>query len=130
MHAIEIDQLQKSYGRHVALRGISFSVDEGEVVGFLGPNGAGKSTAMKIITGFISPSGGAAKVGGIDVVEDPIGAQKQIGYLPDPWVEQVKGQRLERFGDVIAEHERMLLADDPLDIARREREQTPAEASA
>ncbi len=83
MHAIEIDQLQKSYGRHVALRAISFAVDEGEVVGFLGPNGAGKSTAMKIITGFISPSGGSATVGGVDVVDDPIGAQRQIGYLPE-----------------------------------------------
>ena len=82
-HAIEIDDLQKSYGRHVALRGISFAVDEGEVVGFLGPNGAGKSTAMKILTGFISPSGGTAKVAGVDVVEDPISAQQQIGYLPE-----------------------------------------------
>ena len=83
MHAIQIDDLQKSYGRHIALRGISFSVDEGEVVGFLGPNGAGKSTAMKIITGFISPSGGTALVAGVDVVADPIAAQQRIGYLPE-----------------------------------------------
>jgi len=83
MHAIEIDTLHKSYGRHTALRGISFTVDEGEVVGFLGPNGAGKSTAMKVLTGYLSPSAGTARVRGKDVVEDPISAQREIGYLPE-----------------------------------------------
>ncbi|MEC7949204.1 MAG: ATP-binding cassette domain-containing protein [Myxococcota bacterium] len=83
MPAIEVDDLHKSYGAHVALRGISFSVDEGEVVGFLGPNGAGKSTAMKIITGFLSPSSGGARVMGHDTLGAPIAARSHIGYLPE-----------------------------------------------
>jgi ABC-2 type transport system ATP-binding protein len=83
MSAIEVVDLHKSYGAHVALRGISFAVDEGEVVGFLGPNGAGKSTAMKIITGFMAPSGGMARVMGHETLEHPIEARKNIGYLPE-----------------------------------------------
>lgn len=83
MAAIEVDDLHKSYGAHVALRGISFSVDEGEVVGFLGPNGAGKSTAMKIITGFLSPTSGVARVMGHETLVDPIEARRRIGYLPE-----------------------------------------------
>jgi ABC-2 type transport system ATP-binding protein len=83
MSAIEVDELHKSYGAHVALRGISFTVDEGEVVGFLGPNGAGKSTAMKILTGYLSPSGGTTRVMGHDTLADPISAQQHIGYLPE-----------------------------------------------
>ena len=83
MSAIELRDLHKSYGDHVALRGISFTVDEGEVVGFLGPNGAGKSTAMKILTGFLAPSGGQAFIHGVDVLADPITAQQKLGYLPE-----------------------------------------------
>ena len=83
MAAIELRNLHKSYGSHVALRGISFTINEGEVVGFLGPNGAGKSTAMKILTGFLSPSDGQALIHGTDVLAEPIVAQKQIGYLPE-----------------------------------------------
>jgi ABC-2 type transport system ATP-binding protein len=83
MAAIELKNLHKSYGSHVALRGISFQINEGEVVGFLGPNGAGKSTAMKILTGFIAPSDGQAFIHGTDVLRDPIKAQRQIGYLPE-----------------------------------------------
>jgi ABC-2 type transport system ATP-binding protein len=83
MAAIELRNLHKSYGSHVALRGISFTINEGEVVGFLGPNGAGKSTAMKILTGFIAPSDGQAFIHGTNVLADPITAQRQIGYLPE-----------------------------------------------
>jgi len=83
MPAIEVRDLRKNYGDHVALRGISFSVEQGEVVGFLGPNGAGKSTAMKILTGFIAPTGGQAFVDGHETLADPIAAQKRIGYLPE-----------------------------------------------
>jgi ABC-2 type transport system ATP-binding protein len=83
MSAIEVADLHKSYGSHVALRGISFSVDEGEVVGFLGPNGAGKSTAMKIITGYLSPSSGVARVMGHETLVEPIEARRHIGYLPE-----------------------------------------------
>jgi ABC-2 type transport system ATP-binding protein len=83
MSAIELKNLHKSYGNHVALRGITFSVSEGEVVGFLGPNGAGKSTAMKILTGYLAPSEGTASIHGIDVLTSPIAAQERIGYLPE-----------------------------------------------
>ena len=83
MSAIELKNLHKSYGNHVALRGISFSVNEGEVVGFLGPNGAGKSTAMKILTGYLTPTDGSAAIHGIDVLTNPIAAQEKIGYLPE-----------------------------------------------
>jgi len=83
MPAIVLDNIHKSYGSHIALRGLSFSVDEGEVVGFLGPNGAGKSTAMKILTGFLAPTNGHAHVHGVNVLAHPIEAQKHIGYLPE-----------------------------------------------
>ncbi len=83
MTAIKVENLCKNYGRHKAVDGISFSINEGEVVGLLGPNGAGKSTTMKILTGFISPSEGGAWINGKNVLEDPIGAQNDIGYLPE-----------------------------------------------
>jgi ABC-2 type transport system ATP-binding protein len=83
MHAIEVRDLRKNYGDHVALRGIQFTVKPGEVVGFLGPNGAGKSTAMKILTGYLAPTGGKAFVNGHETLADPIAAQKSIGYLPE-----------------------------------------------
>lgn len=83
MHAIEVRDLRKNYGAHVALRGIDFTVEQGEVVGFLGPNGAGKSTAMKIVTGFIAPTGGQAFVQGHQTLAEPIAAQRCIGYLPE-----------------------------------------------
>lgn len=80
---IEVRGLTKNYGPHRAIDEISFSVHKGEVVGFLGPNGAGKSTTMKIITGFMPPSSGMAKVAGFDVYENPIEVKKRIGYLPE-----------------------------------------------
>ncbi|HEX5050209.1 MAG TPA: ATP-binding cassette domain-containing protein [Planctomycetota bacterium] len=80
---IEVERLEKSYGFARALKGISFSVQKGEVVGFLGPNGAGKSTTMKILTGYLLPSGGQAAVGGFDVVEDSLEVRRRIGYLPE-----------------------------------------------
>ena len=80
---IEIQELQKSFGDFRAVDGVSFSVQPGEVLGFLGPNGAGKSTTMRMITGFLTPSGGAVKVAGADVGADPIAAKRRIGYLPE-----------------------------------------------
>jgi ABC-2 type transport system ATP-binding protein len=80
---IEVDRLTKTYGSAHALRGISFEVARGEVVGFLGPNGAGKSTTMKILTGFLLPSGGRARVDGLDVVGDSLQVRRRIGYLPE-----------------------------------------------
>ncbi len=83
MAAIEVDELHKHYGAVHALQGLSFRVQRGEVVGFLGPNGAGKSTAMKILTGFLAPSAGRARIEGFDVLEQPIEARRRMGYLPE-----------------------------------------------
>jgi ABC-2 type transport system ATP-binding protein len=80
---IEVVELSKKYGPHKAIDRISFSVKKGEVVGFLGPNGAGKTTTMRIITGFMPPTSGVAKVAGFDVFENPIEVKKRIGYLPE-----------------------------------------------
>jgi len=80
---IEVSHLTKVYGDKRGITDISFTINEGEIVGFLGPNGAGKTTTMNIITGYLSATSGTAKVGGIDVLEDPIAAKKNIGYLPE-----------------------------------------------
>lgn len=80
---IEVKHLTKRYGDHLALDDISFTVEDGEIVGFLGPNGAGKSTTMNIITGYLSSTDGEVLVDGIDVLEDPLEAKKKIGYLPE-----------------------------------------------
>ena len=80
---IDVDGLVKSYGEVEALRGVSFSIKSGEVIGLLGPNGAGKTTLMKILTGYLHPSAGSAKIGGLEVVEHTEEVQEMIGYLPE-----------------------------------------------
>jgi ABC-2 type transport system ATP-binding protein len=80
---IEVKQLVKQFGNFTAVDGISFNVEQGEVLGFLGPNGAGKSTTMKMITCFIPPSAGTVTVGGKDIRQNPIEVRRQIGYLPE-----------------------------------------------
>lgn len=80
---IEVRDLTKDYGSRRAIDKLTFTVQKGEVVGFLGPNGAGKSTTMKIITGFMAPSSGTAKIAGFDVFESPLEVKKRIGYLPE-----------------------------------------------
>ncbi len=80
---IEVHQLCKSYGDRKAISNLSFKIEKGDVVGFLGPNGAGKSTTMKIITGFMAPSSGEARICGYDVFENPVEVKKRIGYLPE-----------------------------------------------
>lgn len=80
---IETSNLRKRYGRLVAVDGISFRVEPGEVLGFLGPNGAGKSTTMKMIAGFLAPSEGTAKVCGHDMMTDSLAARRALGYLPE-----------------------------------------------
>ena len=80
---IEINNLVKHYGDKKAVNGISFTVNDDEVLGFLGPNGAGKSTTMNIITGYLSSTSGTVKVNGHDILEEPELAKKDIGYLPE-----------------------------------------------
>ena len=80
---IEVQNLTKRYGQHVALDGVSFSVGRGEVVGFLGPNGAGKSTTMRILTTFIAATSGTVRVGGDCVFEQPMRVRKRLGYMPE-----------------------------------------------
>lgn len=80
---IEVQNLSKQYGDKRAVDGISFTANDGEILGFLGPNGAGKSTTMNMLTGYISSSGGKALIDGVDILENPIKAKKNIGYLPE-----------------------------------------------
>ena len=81
--SIEVKDLLKIYGTQKAVNNISFTVQQGEIVGFLGPNGAGKSTTMKMITGYLTPDAGSAHVCGIDVAKQPMEAKQKIGYLPE-----------------------------------------------
>ena len=80
---IEVCNLSKRYGRHLAVRDITFSVARGEIVGFLGPNGAGKTTTLRMLTGYLPPSGGSARVADFDIFRQSIEARKRIGYMPE-----------------------------------------------
>ena len=80
---IEVKNLTKYYGDKHAVDGISFSVKQGEILGFLGPNGAGKSTTMNILTGYISSTSGSVSIDGFDILDNPIEAKQKIGYLPE-----------------------------------------------
>ncbi|MBX3250631.1 MAG: ATP-binding cassette domain-containing protein [Myxococcales bacterium] len=80
---LEVEGLTKRYGSREAVKGISFRVNEGEIVGFLGPNGAGKSTTLRMITGFLAPSAGRVRVADIDAVADPFEARRHFGYMPE-----------------------------------------------
>jgi ABC-2 type transport system ATP-binding protein len=80
---IEARDLRKSYDGVEAVRGVSFAVETGTVLGLLGPNGAGKTTIMKVLTGYHFPSSGLALIDGIDVTEDPIAVKRRVGYLPE-----------------------------------------------
>ena len=80
---VEIQNLVKNYGTKNAVDDISFTIKEGEIVGFLGPNGAGKSTTMNIITGYLSATSGTVTVGGKDIFKEPLEVKRQIGFLPE-----------------------------------------------
>lgn len=80
---IEVKNLVKNYGPIRAVDGVSFTVKQGDILGFLGPNGAGKSTTMKMITGYLPPSDGTAVVGGFDVRDAPLEVKRRIGYMPE-----------------------------------------------
>jgi ABC-2 type transport system ATP-binding protein len=80
---IEADGLCKQFGSFLAVRDVSFSIPRGQVVAFLGPNGAGKTTTMRLLTGFVAPTHGSARIAGIDVQENRIEAAERLGYLPE-----------------------------------------------
>ena len=80
---LEVKNLKKNFGDFVAVKGVSFGVKKGEVLGFLGPNGAGKSTTMRMITGFLPPTSGTAVVDGHDIAREPVAAKAALGYLPE-----------------------------------------------
>ncbi len=80
---IEINDLCKTFGTKRAVDGVSFRVEEGEIMGFLGPNGAGKSTTLNILTGYLSATSGTCRVNGIDILENPLEAKRNIGFLPE-----------------------------------------------
>lgn len=80
---IEVENLVKRYGNHLAVDHLSFQVEKGQIYGFLGPNGAGKSTTMNIMTGYIAASEGSVKIDGHDILKEPEEAKKSIGYLPE-----------------------------------------------
>lgn len=100
---IDIDGLTKTYGRHTVVDNLSFGCQPGEVLGFLGPNGAGKSTTMKMITGFVAPTSGTARVCGHDVQTDALAARARLGYLPEGapcYAEMTPGAFLEFIADI------------------------------
>jgi ABC-2 type transport system ATP-binding protein len=80
---IEVEGLSKRYGPIEAIRNLNFRVEKGDVMGFLGPNGAGKTTTMRILTGYMPPSEGKARVAGFDVVEESLEVRRHVGYLPE-----------------------------------------------
>ncbi len=80
---IEARALTKRFARHAAVQGIDFNVDRGEIVGFLGPNGAGKTTTLRMLTGYLPPTSGNARVAGFDIFRESLEARKRIGYMPE-----------------------------------------------
>ena len=96
---IEVHQLSKRFARHEAVKGISFSVDKGEIVGFLGPNGAGKTTTLRMLTGYLPPTSGSARIAGFDIFRQSIDARKKIGYMPEnvPLYEDMRVREYLRF---------------------------------
>jgi len=119
---IQVEQLTKRFGERTAVSGISFRIEPGEVVGFLGPNGAGKSTTLRMLTGYLPPTEGTIRIGGIDVVADPIGARRQIGYLPEsvPLYREMRVEEYLRYRARIKGVTRAMLSkriDDALQLA-------------
>ena len=111
---IEVSHLTKKYGPLTAVDDISFTAEEGQILGFLGPNGAGKTTTMNMITGYISITGGTARIAGYDIFEQPMEAKRRIGYLPEqpPLYQDMTVDEYLRF---IARLKKSLLGDGHLD---------------
>lgn len=99
---IEAIGLSKYYGDFAAIEDVNFKINKGEVVAFLGPNGAGKSTTMKLLTGYIGPSAGTARIAGHDMAHDRLGGSTRLGYLPENgplYVDMTPRSLLEFFAD-------------------------------
>ncbi len=113
---ITVENLTKRYAQKIAIEGMTFKVEKGEILGFLGPNGAGKTTTMRIITGYMPASDGAVQVDGFDVFDNPIDVRRRIGYLPESpplypemtvtgylrFVAKIKGVAKENLGNEVA----------------------------
>ncbi|MBM2826129.1 MAG: transporter [Dehalococcoidia bacterium] len=100
---IEVEHLTKYYGDFVAIEDVNFRVEKGEILGFLGPNGAGKTTTMRILTGFMPPSSGTARIAGYDIFRNSVEARRNIGYLPETvplYTEMTVRAYLDFFGSV------------------------------
>src|ERR1700730_16338380 len=80
---VVVDRLVKRYGARLAVRGVSFAFEDGEVIGLLGPNGSGKSTILRVLAGYLPPSAGTVRIAGIDVAADSLAARRQVGYVPE-----------------------------------------------
>src|SRR5262249_48092771 len=80
---IVVDRLGKRYGPRMAVRNVSFAIEEGEVIGLLGPNGSGKSTILRVLSGYLPPSAGTVRLAGIDMAADSLAARRQVGYVPE-----------------------------------------------
>jgi ABC-2 type transport system ATP-binding protein len=80
---VVVDLLVKRYGPRVAVRGVSFAIEQGEVIGLLGPNGSGKSTILRVLAGYLPPTAGAVRIDGIDVAADSLAARARVGYVPE-----------------------------------------------
>ena len=96
---IEVHHLTKRYARHTAVNDLTFTVDRGEIVGFLGPNGAGKTTTLRMLTGYLPPSSGSARVAGYDIFRQSIEARRRIGYMPEnvPLYEEMRVREYLKF---------------------------------
>lgn len=80
---VAVEGLVKRYGTRLAVRGVSFAIEEGEIIGLLGPNGSGKSTILRMLAGYLQPTAGDLRVAGVNLASDPLGARRQVGYVPE-----------------------------------------------
>jgi ABC-2 type transport system ATP-binding protein len=99
---IVVENLVKRYGRRVAVRGVSFAIEEGEIIGLLGPNGSGKSTILRILTGYLPASAGSVRIAGVEVGEDSLAARALVGYVPED-APLYDGMRVREFLHFMAE---------------------------
>ena len=102
---IQVKGLTKHYGERTAIQGLTFSAEKGEIVGFLGPNGAGKTTTMRILTGYMPPSEGEARVAGFDLLTESFEVRKRVGYVPEsvPLYPEMTASQVDRVAAAVLE---------------------------